>query len=179
LTGTAGADFISGMGGNDTINAGNGDDRVFGGSGDDIILGGAGKDVLVGGLGDDRLTGGTEADTFRWSLGDGGTTAAPAKDSVTDFDTAAFSAGGDRLDLRDLLQGENHASGNGNLGDYLHFEKTATDTVVHISSTGGYAGGFVATKDDQVITLSNVLLNGVDDAAIINDLLTKGKLIVD
>ncbi|MCX7218525.1 MAG: type I secretion C-terminal target domain-containing protein, partial [Burkholderiales bacterium] len=179
LTGTAGADFISGMGGNDTINAGNGDDRVFGGSGDDIILGGAGKDVLVGGVGNDTLTGGTEADTFRWSLGDAGTTTLPANDRVTDFDPAAFSAGGDRLDLRDLLQGENHASGNGNLGDYLHFVKTGNDTVVHISSTGGFAGGFSAAKDDQVITLSNVLLTGADDAAIINDLLAKGKLIVD
>jgi Ca2+-binding RTX toxin-like protein len=179
LTGTAASDFLAGMNGNDTINAAGGDDRIFGGAGNDSINAGTGNDVLIGGAGNDTLTGGAGADTFSWSLADRGTTAAPASDRITDFDPAAFNDGGDRLDLRDLLQGENHAAGAGNLGDYLHFEKGATDTVVHISSTGAFSNGFSASKDDQVITLSNVLLAGADDAAIINDLLTKGKLIVD
>jgi len=34
----------------------------------------------------------------------------------------------------------------GNLANYLHFEKTADGTVIHISTTGGFAGGFSATN---------------------------------
>ena len=63
-----------------------------------------------------------------WSLGDAGTTAKPAVDAITDFDkgvTGSASSGGDILDLRDLLQGESHTgNATGNLGNYLHFEKS-------------------------------------------------------
>ena len=70
----------------------------------------------------------------------------------------------------------------GNLGNYLHFEVSGGNTIVHISTTGAYgSGGYVASKDDQRIILSGVDLStsGATDAAIIQDLLTKGKLISD
>ena len=155
---------------------------VTGTSKNDVITGSDGRDVIAGGGGNDLLTGGTGADTFRWNLSDRGAAGAPAHDTITDFNSQAVKAGGDSIDLRDLLQGENHASGVGNLGNYLHFEKSGTDTIVHISSTGAFpAGGSgLAAADDQRITLSGIDLTTTgNDVAIIQDLLTKGKLIVD
>nr|WP_295772086.1 type I secretion C-terminal target domain-containing protein [Rhodoferax sp.] len=146
----------------------------------DVITGSDGRDIIDGGAGNDTLTGGTGADTFRWQLSDRGVAGTPANDTVTDFSSPAFKSGGDALDLHDLLQGENHASGTGNLGNYLHFEKSGTNTIVHISSVGAYSAGFNATSDDQTITLNGVDLTTTgNDQAIIQDLLTKGKLIVD
>ncbi|HNO89120.1 MAG TPA: type I secretion C-terminal target domain-containing protein, partial [Rhodocyclaceae bacterium] len=92
-------------------------------------------------------------------------------------------SGLDVLDLRDLLQGESHgASGLGNLTSYLHFEKVGTATVVDISSSGGYSAGFKASATDQTIVLSNTDLTSggtLNDAQIIQDLMTKGKLHTD
>ncbi|MDO9191754.1 MAG: Ig-like domain-containing protein, partial [Undibacterium sp.] len=156
MTGTAGSDFLSGLAGDDTINAGTGADRIMGGLGNDTINAGADSDVIIGGAGSDILTGGLGADTFRWELADRGAVGSAPIDRITDFDTAAFSASGDRLDLRDLLQGENYTTGTGNLGSYLHFVKVGSDTEIHISSTGAYSSGFNAANDDQVIKLTGV-----------------------
>jgi Ca2+-binding RTX toxin-like protein len=180
LTGTAGSDFMSGGAGNDTINTGNGDNRIFGGDGDDSIVAGSGFDVIIGGAGNDTITSGLGADVLQWRFADKGAVGAPASDVVTDFTAASVATGGDALDLRDLLQGENHVVGTGNLGNYLHFEKLGTSTVVHISSAGGYSAGFNSSLDDQKITLNNIDLTTTgNDQAIIQDLLNKGKLIVD
>ncbi|HRH74964.1 MAG TPA: type I secretion C-terminal target domain-containing protein, partial [Zoogloea sp.] len=176
LDGTDGNDHITGSDGKDVIYAGLGNDTVTGGSGASLISGGAGNDTLTGGLG---------SDTFKWSLGDAGTAGAPAIDAITDFDKSAALSGGDVLDLSDLLQGESHSGVSpGNLGSYLHFEKAGTDTVVHISSTGGYIGGtFSPAATDQKIVLQGVDLTNSGalstDAQIIQDLLTKGKLSAD
>ncbi|HPI61099.1 VCBS domain-containing protein, partial [Zoogloea sp.] len=176
LDGTDGNDHITGSDAKDVIYAGLGNDTVTGGSGASLISGGAGNDTLTGGLG---------SDTFKWSLGDAGTAGAPAIDAITDFDKSAALSGGDVLDLSDLLQGESHSGVTpGNLGSYLHFEKSGTDTVVHISSTGGYTGGtFSPAATDQKIVLQGVDLTNSGalstDAQIIQDLLTKGKLSAD
>ncbi|MDA8255323.1 MAG: type I secretion C-terminal target domain-containing protein [Betaproteobacteria bacterium] len=103
-------------------------------------------------------------------------------DTIADFDIALPASGGDILDLRDLLVGESHSgSSPGTLDDYLHFEISGTDTIVHISTSGGFSGGFNAALDDQLITLSGVdLVTGfANDNAIITDLLSKSKLITD
>jgi Ca2+-binding RTX toxin-like protein len=187
LTGTGSSDFLGGGIGNDTIDAGAGNDRIFGGTGDDTIIGGAGRDVILGGVGSDTLTGGSESDVFKWSLADQGTAGSPSVDQITDFSTATLGAGGDALDLRDLLQGEN---GITNLENYLQFDTTSTpgSTVLHISTTGGFAGGtFVPGAEDQRIVFQNVadlgnslgLGSSATDAQIIQDLITKGKLITD
>jgi large repetitive protein len=116
---------------------------------------------------------------FKWALNDQATPGTPAVDVITDFDPAA--SGGDVLDLRDLLTGEQHASGIGNLESFLHFEQVGSDTVIHVSNNGGFSNGYTPTNESQTITLTNVDLVSAlgDDQAIIQDLLSNNKLIVD
>ncbi|PKO25031.1 MAG: hypothetical protein CVU35_06235, partial [Betaproteobacteria bacterium HGW-Betaproteobacteria-8] len=172
INGGDGNDIISGGAGNDTLNGGAGNDVLKGGIGNDTLDGGDGDDTLVGGAGNDTMTGGLGADVFEWSLADAGTAGAPALDTVTDFGN-----GNDLLDLRDLLQGESSSS----LENYLHFETVGSDTVVHISSSGGFSGGYNAGNEDQTITLQNVDLIGsfTSDQQIIQNLLDTQKLITD
>ncbi|WP_218954221.1 tandem-95 repeat protein [Acinetobacter sp. YH01022] len=101
-------------------------------------------------------------------------------DVITDF---TLGAGGDVIDLRTLLQGENHVIGQtGNLTDYLSFEKAdgdgdgiADDTIIRVS-----VNGTVSTSYDQVIVLANVdLVTGKTQQEILNDLLYTGNLLVD
>jgi large repetitive protein len=67
------------------------------------------------------------------------------------------------------------------LDSYLHFEKSGTDTIVHISSTGAFSGGFNASQTVQTITLQGVDLvgSGNNDQQIIQTLLDNQKLITD
>ncbi|MCL5061036.1 MAG: VCBS domain-containing protein [Candidatus Thermoplasmatota archaeon] len=172
LTGTASNDHIQGLAGNDTLSGGAGNDLIYGGTGNDTLVGGTGNDTLIGGLG---------ADTFKWQLNDGGSMASPATDTVKDFDNVNNS---DKLDLRDLLVGESHAGTDpGNLVDYLHFEVSGSNTIIQISSSGGFSGGYSAGATDQRIVLNNTDLTGGGtlsaDQQIIQDLLSKGKLITD
>ncbi|MGP1717849.1 MAG: retention module-containing protein [Methylophilus sp.] len=178
LNGTSGNDIIYGLGGNDILNGGAGNDILRGGAGDDKLDGGAGNDILIGGKGNDTLTGGAGVDVFKWDRGDDGVAGTPARDTILDFNKAAVSQGGDILDVRDLLQGENST----NLVNYLHFEKSGSDTVIHISSSGGYAAGtFSSGQTTQQIVLTGVdLVTGQsNDAAIITNLLSQQKLITD
>ena len=98
----------------------------------------------------------------------------------------------DLLDLRDLLQGEAKAGVSaGNLQNYLDFDTTtsAGNTIIHVSSTGGFAGGvYSAAAEDQRIVLTGVdvrsvatfgLTSTATDNDIINQLLQRGKLITD
>ena len=150
--------------------------RAMGGTGNDTIVGTAGAEIIIGASGNDTMTGGAGADTFRWVLGDQGTTTSPAHDTVTDFNAALPASGGDILDLRDLLVGDSHIGTNaGNLANYLHFTYNSgtNATTINVQSH--------AVGVDQVITLQNVNLVGTNttDQAVIQDLLTKGKLITD
>ncbi|MDP3776664.1 type I secretion C-terminal target domain-containing protein [Methylotenera sp.] len=178
LYGNGGNDAISGGAGNDTTYGGDGADRLDGGQGNDVLDGGAGNDILIGGAGNDVLTGGLGSDTFVWYLADSGTVGVPASDTITDFNTAANV---DKLDLRDLLQGETAVGVGANLEDYLHFEKVGTDTVVHISSNGSFNNGYNPAAEVQTITLQNVDLVGsyTNDQQIIQNLLDNQKLITD
>jgi large repetitive protein len=72
------ATAVDGVDGNDGV-------VLVGKGGDDVLVGGDGDDILIGGAGSDTLTGGGGADTFVWRLGDEGTGANPAVDTVTDF----------------------------------------------------------------------------------------------
>jgi Ca2+-binding RTX toxin-like protein len=170
----SGATAMGGSSMAETLVGSSGDDNIKAGGGDDIITGAGGNDTMAGGLG---------ADTFVWHLGDKGTAGTPAVDKITDFGTAAYTAGGsgDRLDLRDLLQGESQSGGN--LANYLHFEKVGSDTVVHVSSSGGFANGYSAGAEDQKIVLAGVdlaaIYNANSDAAIIQSLIQNHKLVTD
>jgi len=162
---------------NTTLTGTSSEGALAGGSFNDTLNGGAGNDLVIGGKGDDTLTGGTGADVFKWSLADQGTNAAKAADTVMDFDNGPT---GDKLDLRDLLAGDH--SDQGNLANFLHFSVTAGSTKIEISSSGGFAGGnYSAGAVDQTITLSGVDLKGsfTNDNQIINDLITRNKLVVD
>ncbi|MCA1938528.1 MAG: type I secretion C-terminal target domain-containing protein [Dechloromonas sp.] len=125
------------------------------------------------------------ADTFQWSLADRGNKGSPALDTITDFNRNE-----DILDLRDLLVGENHSTGIGNLANYIDITTTTsggvTSTILRISHDGGFAGGtYSSGQESQRITLTGVNLYseyGVannNDAALIQQLLNNGKLIVD
>ena len=184
LNGDDGNDILRGNEGNDTLNGGNGSDLLEGGADNDTLNGGAGADTLLGGAGSDTLDGGAAdgvSDVFRWELSDRGTQGTPALDTINNFGTATAGAGGDVLDLRDLLSGEEHNTGTGNLIRFLSFELSGGNTVVHVSSSGGFSGGYAAAQEDQRITLTGVdLVTGfANDQAIIQQLLTDGKLIVD
>jgi large repetitive protein len=202
LTGTNGPDFIIARGGDDTVNGGDNNDRLagndgndilrgqggndtlFGGSGTDTLEGGDGADRLDGGVGNDRLVGGAGADVFAWTLADRGSAGNNrAVDTVTDFNAAAPSAGGDTLDLRDLLVGET----SGTLDRFLDFSVSGGTTTLRISTTGGFANGtYNANAEDQRIVLEGVdiraslgLAGNASDATIIQTLLDRNKLIVD
>jgi ELWxxDGT repeat protein/VCBS repeat-containing protein len=106
-----------------------------------------------------------ETDIFRYTLADVGTSK-----TLTNFDTAPRQQGGDVLDFRDLLQGEN----SGSLAQYLHFSHDSTGTNIAVSSKGNGVTDF------------NLKLSGIDiiggftsDQQVIQDLLTKNKLITD
>jgi large repetitive protein len=178
---------VTGSGSNDTITGSDGRDKIHGGDGNDVINAGSGADWIEGGRGDDTLTGGLGSDTFRWQLSDRGLTGQPAVDTITDFDVTAAKSGGDVLDLRDLLQGE---AGTSNLQNYLEFDRTTSpgNTILHISSTGGFTGGTYSSgaEDQQIIfqgvtNLGNSLGLGTNatDGQIIQELITRGKLITD
>ena len=179
IRGTSGGDYISGSSGNDTLHGLGGNDWIEGGDGNDWIEGGAGNDTLTG---DGYFSSSLGVDTFKWSLADAGTVGSPAKDTITDFQTGS---NGDVLDLRDLLQGEQASGAAANLANYLHFELQGSDTVVHVSHTGAYSGGFSAGQDTQQITLQNVDLThgasnvALSDQQILQNLLNNGKLITD
>ncbi|MFS2096927.1 immunoglobulin-like domain-containing protein, partial [Pseudomonas sp. Pseusp11] len=127
LLGGAGNDILFGQGGNDLLD---------GGKGNDILLGGTGNDSLIGGQGNDILIGGSGADTFVWKAGDTGS------DVIKDFKASE----GDRIDLRDLLQGE-----SGSTID--HFLKiTTVDGVssLQVSSAGKFNGADTAAATPDV-----------------------------
>ncbi len=150
----------------------------------EILVAGSGNDTLQGGGGNDVLIGGAGADVFRWSLADRGGAGSPAVDAIADFDPAATAAGGDALDLRDLLQGE---TASATLDRYLDFNVTGGNTEIRISSNGGFAGGaYAAGAEDQRIVLDGVdiraalgLGGAATDSQIIAELINRGKLITD
>ena len=170
----------------ETLNGSGGHDWLTGGAGSDVLTGGTGNDVLIGGAGNDTLTGGAGADVFRWHLTDRGAAGTPAQDTLTsgDFNGAAANAGGDVLDLRDLLQGETNSA---TLDRYLDFSVSGGNTEIRISSTGAFAGGTYAIgAEDQRITLQGVDIRSLlslgptaTDAQIINELINRGKLLTD
>ncbi|RTL31059.1 MAG: tandem-95 repeat protein, partial [Burkholderiales bacterium] len=144
--------------------------------------------------------GSCDTDVFAWTLAD-----KPAHgdthhvDTITDFNCAARSAGGDVLDLRDLLHTDhNTTSANSNSVDkllnFLDFDTQSQpgSTIIHVSASGGFhadASGHSDTSgcaDHQQIVLANVDIRasmGLDQSAndhqVIAELINRGKLLVD
>ncbi|WP_409316489.1 LapA family giant adhesin [Pseudomonas sp. KCJK9016] len=126
LLGGAGNDILFGNGGNDVLD---------GGKGNDILLGGSGNDTLIGGQGNDILIGGSGADTFVWKAGDTG------NDVIKDFNASE----GDRIDLRDLLQGETGST----IDNFLKITTVDGVSSLQVSSAGKFnsADAAAATPD--------------------------------
>ncbi|MEX8194625.1 type I secretion C-terminal target domain-containing protein, partial [Comamonas guangdongensis] len=176
-----GNDTLYGDGGDDILYGQGGDDKLYGGDGNDILYGGAGNDELHGGKGNDTLIGGAGDDLFVWDKGDEGTVAAPARDVILDFGLGGTDPNGkDKLDLHDLLQGEENAT---DLSKFLHLEKVTangqTDTVIKISTDGHLNTD--GSNFNQEITLKGVDLVGAvtDQNAMIKQLIDQGKLTLD
>ncbi|RII80428.1 type I secretion C-terminal target domain-containing protein [Pseudomonas monteilii] len=164
LNGGAGNDILFGQGGDDTLDGGKGNDILIGGAGKDILLGGEGDDILIGGSGNDTLTGGSGADTFVWKAGDTG------NDVIKDFKVAE----GDRIDLKDLLQGEKGST----IDNYLKLTTVEGTTTLQVSSEGklnaegGIANADVTIKLEGVNwsnTTVNSLISGADPTIIIHN----------
>jgi surface adhesion protein len=173
---------ITGDSGPNVLNGTSQSDQLLGLGGNDTLSGGNGNDVLDGGPGNDLMTGGFGSDTFVFHLADRGTPGSPATDTIVDFTPAGTQV--DVLDLRDLLVGESHVSINpGNLSNYLHFmDDGAGNTVLQISTTGGFSGGYSAAAVDERITLNNVTyasFGATTDNQIISQLLHNGALRTD
>ncbi|WLG95651.1 retention module-containing protein [Pseudomonas sp. FP198] len=143
LLGGAGNDILFGQGGNDLLD---------GGKGNDILLGGSGSDTLIGGKGNDTLIGGLGGDTFVWKSGDTGT------DVIKDFK----AGDGDRIDLRDLLQGETGST----IDHFLKISTVDGVSSLQVSTTGQFNAANTAATPDVTIKLegnnwSNINLNSL------------------
>ncbi|MCK2182936.1 type I secretion C-terminal target domain-containing protein, partial [Halomonas getboli] len=144
----------------DTLTGNSDSNILIGNDGNDTISGAAGDDLLVGGAGDDQLTGGLGADVFAWNLGDEGSSANPAEDTVTDFTEGTFGtdAEADKLDLSDLLSGMQDGE---DLSSYIQATDDGTNTTLHISTSGDMTSGDVSAAD-QTIQLQNVVTSVTD-----------------
>ena len=149
-----------------------GNDILIGGDGDDILLAQGGNDTLIGGAGDDIMYGGAGADTFAWEFGHQGTTDQPAMDQVMDFTQGEFGTddNADRLDLSDLLKGEDSS-------EYIFAEEDgAGNVVLNISAQGSTSG-----VDQQIAlegkSFSDFGVNNGED--LIAKLIADGQLKID
>jgi Ca2+-binding RTX toxin-like protein len=173
-----GLENLTGSNFNDSLMGNNNSNIITGGLGNDVLNGGGGDDFLIGGLGDNTLTGGAGADTFQWLKGNSG------HDVVTDF-----TPGTDKLDLSQLLQGENGTAAS--LDDYLHFKVVGSGasvlTSIDVSAMAGatpnqtidLAGVNLASHYGVTPGAGGVVAGGHDTATIINGMLNDHSLKVD
>jgi VCBS repeat-containing protein len=173
-----GIENLTGSNFNDSLTGDNNNNVINGGLGNDVLNGGGGDDLLIGGLGNNTLTGGAGADTFQWLKGNSG------HDVVTDF-----TPGTDKLDLSQLLQGENGTTAS--LDDYLHFTVTGSGasvlTSIDVSAMAGatpnqtidLAGVNLASHYGVTPGAGGVVAGGHDTATIISGMLNDHSLKVD
>ncbi len=167
----------------DLLQGSGGDDQLVAGLGDDILIGGAGNDTLIGDI--EELAGDLGSDSFHWEADDQGSVGSPAIDTIRDFDISVENqaiVSGDVLDLSDLLDAEQPSSAE--LQNFLYFEESGGNTVLHISTSGAFVPGDVDTGlADQQIVLEGVellsLLDAAEQQALIDSLLAAGKLITE
>ncbi|MBV4484135.1 retention module-containing protein [Pseudomonas sp. SWRI153] len=163
---------------NDSLTGDGNSNVINGGLGNDFLNGGGGDDVLIGGPGNNTLTGGAGADTFQWLKGNSG------HDLITDF-----TPGADKLDLSQLLQGENGSTAS--LDDYLHFTVSGSGasvmTSIDVSAMAGatpnqtidLAGVNLASHYGVTPGAGGMIASGHDTATIISGMLNDHSLKVD
>jgi len=122
------------------------------------LVGNGGNDILDGGGSNDILTGGSGSDTFlRHALSGEG------RDTIKDFQKGA---GGDKLDIHEVLSG--FINGTSNPNDFVHLTQSGSNTTVQVDANGA-AGGH---------SFTNVaVLTGVTGATVDN-LVHDGNLVL-
>lgn len=146
-----------------------------------VLVGNGENDTLIGGGGDDLLIGDMGHDTYIWLPGATGT------DTVQGL-TANYNGApeGDRLDLSQLLDGENGAGPVADLFKFLDVQLVGSDTVINVSAAGLFSATdgnpHPVTDIDQSIVLKNTDLfatYGANEADVISGMLGDGTLEVD
>ena len=97
VTGTAGADSLSGDDAENLFSGGAGADVIAGLGGNDRLFGDGGADSLTGGSGKDHLTGGADSDTFRFLDAADSGFGPGASDRILDFVSDANVAANETL----------------------------------------------------------------------------------
>ena len=123
VTGSRGADTISGNNQDNRLVGGGGDDTLAGGSGDDVLDGGAGADAMSGGEGDDSYLVDTAGDTV-------------VEDADFGIDTVQWQIDftlGDNVGENLVLIGGGHAGVGNGLGNRM----TGSDGADTLSGLGG------------------------------------------
>jgi Ca2+-binding RTX toxin-like protein len=151
----ADAKLLAKVGGPDRLVGGPGPDVLLGGAGRDVILGNRGDDVMIGGPGADHLTGGSGRDRFLY------TKLNERSDEIADFETGP---GGDRLVVRDLVEG--FVDGVSDPNDFVTLVDRPGATVVRVNADGQGADsvrfltllGVTGTTIDDLVADGNVAL---------------------
>jgi Ca2+-binding RTX toxin-like protein len=145
LTGTA---AIHGTGNvlNNVLEGNSAGNTLSGGSGNDTINAGGGNDALIGGAGVDTLTGGTGSDRFDYNV------ITEGLDTIADF---TRGAGGDVLDISDVLAG--YVPGTSNINNFVQLTGGASTTVS--VNADGVGMDFVGLATLQTVAMTASLLN--------------------
>ncbi|MCG3865460.1 type I secretion C-terminal target domain-containing protein [Photobacterium sp. Ph5] len=148
-----------------------GDNTLVGTANDDLIIGGEGNDEIIGGKGDDIMSGDAGNDSFAFKSDDLGTSAAPAQDTILDFDTTINS---DNIDLSAILS---NVTDGISADNYIDITENNGSVTLHVKDNG--------TDVTQEITLENVskdALYGADtssatDAELLQKMIDDNNLI--
>lgn len=152
ITGTKGADDITGSAGVDFIVGGSGNDTLSGSGGDDTIQGGAGSDKLYGDNGDDELDGGAGNDTLTGGYGDDLFIVSSGIDTITDlglegdYDGLRVAKGAvANVTVYSLDSHENEFTNDGKVNLYLYDGAV----VVDLHNTDGTNGYTITAKGNE------------------------------
>jgi Ca2+-binding RTX toxin-like protein len=118
------------------------DNIISGNSGNNTLIGNGGADVLTGGAGNDTMTGGTGMDIFDYNM-----LAQDGTDVITDF---TAGAGGDKLDMHDLLSALGYGGVMPITDGFVGLMQSGADTLVQVDFNGG------ANSFTTLLTLENV-----------------------
>jgi hypothetical protein len=148
--------FLGTQGADGAINGAGGNDVLAGNAGADTINGGDGNDKIIGGSGNDILSGGANSDIFVFE------TLVDGKDSISDFSILAPAAGGDVLDVSQVLNhsGNTWADGSGVAaaitGEYLTFTNVGGFVQVNVDIDGKAGSNYASTPIAILTTVAFV-----------------------
>ena len=144
-------------GGDDMIDGGSGNDIIFGQEGDDTILDGSGADIVIGGSGADIISLSADGESDRLLYG----SLNEAGDSVSGFNAGAPGAGGDIVDIADLLDGTGVATLQDALdGGFLNLTDVGGDAAIGVDANG--TGSFT-----PLVTLEGIGIGDLDDNIVV------------